>query len=124
MNPSSLVHNDNNNQQDPLWRRLVKKIVPLRPPITQNPKYELPETSSGNTTTPTDMPIQPEPPIVVDDKPIITDDRQCNLTRDVLLIEPIPVPVLQRQESINVFPIFVSGMTLATVLLSIPFFLL
>ncbi len=103
--------------------RAIKKIIPLRPPLVQNPKYYLPKNTTTTTNNP-QPPIVEKPPIINDDAPIPEPTTQIpNSHTNTLIIEPIPIPILQRQESVNVFPIFVSGMTLATILLGIPFLL-
>jgi len=92
-------------RRDPQWKRVLKeKVLPLRPPITQNPKYELPQnTTTVDTTEPPIQPLEPPRVVVDDDLPNNSNEPPPSQIKEVLRIETIPIPILQRQESVNVF---------------------
>lgn len=114
---------DRKTDQKGGWRNRIPNI-----PLVQNPKYDLPQTVSdgppisqnpyGPIQPPVRNPVYPDPPQQDEKK----GPRQPSSTD--YLVEPIPVPVLQRQhnQGIDLMPIFVSGITFGSLLL-LPFLL-
>jgi hypothetical protein len=105
--------------QRPLWRRVARTLIPLRPPIVTNPKYTLPyETPSVET----DYPLTP-PPVGPSGNPQEEPAQEKPPPRQGE--EPSgpsfgEYPVTQYQGplvELSTVPIFLSGVTLASVLL-------
>lgn len=124
-----MLPNPQVQQRDPLWQRLGRRLFPINPPLVQNPKYYLPKPQPqpqqpDPIPTPTPAPA-PDPIIPPTPIPTREEEEPYYGTDTVVWIDRGQQNrPQQKQQTIDLFPIFVSGMALASFILGIPFFIL